>query len=155
MQIKRIILLLCLLGLNLKIVAQSPREHRHQQQGKHRQASLEKMQQEKKDFLIKDLELSPEEVQSLIPILQERDKSRFEIWRTEQELREKIKREDKLASEEDIRNLLELQSNNRIKIAELEHSYYKRIASILSPRKHLQLERANRSFIKQHSRRHN
>lgn len=152
--IKRIsITLMGALWLSTLSLAQAPQGRgKNKERGK--RPAIEQIRAEKHSYLVKELELSEEEAKALMPLVNELDKARFEIWQTERELRQKVKQNNAQLSDKEIRAYLDLQSDNRVKIAEIERSYYKRIAEVLSPQKLLRLEQAHRRFVQSRSPRH-
>lgn len=110
--------------------------------------SKEKIQAEKKDFLTKELDLSDKEAESLMTILNELDEQRFKLWKDAKELRDRIRRGDKLSDTEYSQHFDRVM-NNRVKEAELERTYYSKCKSVLPMSKLIHLERANREFAKQ------
>lgn len=111
-------------------------------------AKKEKIQAEKKEFLTKELELNEKEAEGLMTILNELDEQRFKLWKDAKELRDRIRRGDKLSDAEYSQHFDRVM-NNRVKEAELERNYYGKCKSVLPMNKLIHLERANREFAKQ------
>lgn len=140
-QIRNIFCMALLLCAVLSLEAQGKKGQAHSMPSK------EKIQTEKKDFLTKELELSDKEAESLMTILNELDEQRFKLWQGTRELRERIRRGDKLSDAEYSQHF-EHVMNNRVREAELERTYYTKCKTVLPMNKLVRLERANREFAK-------
>lgn len=112
-----------------------------------------KLQEQKYQYLIEKLELSPEEGQALQAILRELDTERYKLWQVQRGQHARLRRGEQL-SEEEYKNYLEALLDRRVEEAELERFYYKKCKDIIPASKLLKLQKLNREFAKQflHSR---
>lgn len=106
--------------------------------------SPEQFQAEQRNFITKKAELTVEEADAFFPMFFELQKEKFRI---EHEARNKVVKEhgQKLTDEE-IKELLAYNADAKIEIAKLEKSYIEKYTSVVSPKKLLDIQRAEHSF---------
>lgn len=143
MNIKRYLLagLLCIATLSH---AQSKSNDRENQ---HTPPSREKIQQEKKDFLKKKLQLTDKESDDLMVILNELDIQRFKLWQQTRELGRRIHQGDHSISDEEYNKHFTKVLDNKVEEAQLERTYYLKCKEVLPMSKLVKLDRVNREFV--------
>lgn len=104
---------------------------------------------QKKEFFIKELQLTEAEANNLMSILEELDTKRFDIWKSSAKMHRRIRQNDPTITKEEMNKHFEEIANNKIKEAELEKEYFNRCKNILPMEKLIQLESTNRKFAKQ------
>lgn len=109
----------------------------------------ERVRAEKRAFLIKKLELTEQEANAIMPLLNELDDKRFLLWNSSHAMWRRIKRGDKSLTDKELRAHADLMLNNQVKEAELERTYYKKCASLLPAAKYVRLSGACKDFARQ------
>lgn len=110
--------------------------------------SREEIQQKKREYLTQELSLSEKEANDLMPILNELDAQRFMLWKETDQLRHKLREQESKLSEADLKTLFEQSLDLHIREAELEKEYYKKCEKVLSLKKLVHLDRANKQFAR-------
>ncbi len=111
--------------------------------------SREQVIQQKRAFLTRELELSEQEINALMPILEELDVKRFQLWKESESTRRRIQSKDASLTESDLRRYFEQQLEGKVREAELERTYYTRCKDALPISKLVHLERTNRKFARE------
>lgn len=106
------------------------------------------LQEQKRAYLTKALELTEDEAQKLQEVLSELDNERFKLWQSLHEVRRRLRQGETL-SDTEYSDYLERVLTNRIKEAELERQYYNRCKGIIPIGKLVRLESLSRDFAKQ------
>lgn len=141
---KRIILLgLLALGLSAAAFAHGEGE------SSDKRPIRERMIQKKRSFLIKELALTQAEVDALMPILEELDLKRFQIWKECEPVRRRIHANDNSLTEGELHRYFEKHLDAHVREAELERTYYTRCKGALPIAKLVLLEEANRKFARE------
>lgn len=117
-------------------------------------AMREKVRQEKRAFLIKELDLSTTEIDALMTILNELDDKRFSLWMGSKDLATRFHRKDKTLTAEELNSLFEQTLDFHVKEAELERTYYLRCRSVLSGEKLVRLPFVCKDFARRFFARH-
>ena len=117
-------------------------------------AMRDKVRQEKRAFLIKELSLSTTEIDGLMPILNELDDKRFALWMGSKDLANRFHRKDKTLTAEELNSLFEQTLDFHVKEAELERTYYLRCRSVLSGEKLVRLPFVCKDFARRFFARH-
>ena len=117
-------------------------------------AMRDKVRQEKRAFLIKELSLSTTEIDGLMPILNELDDKRFALWMGSKNLANRFHRKDKTLTAEELNSLFEQTLDFHVKEAELERTYYLRCRSVLSGEKLVRLPFVCKDFARRFFARH-
>ena len=114
-----------------------------------RMASMrERIRAEKRAYLIQHLELTEKEADGVMPILNELDEKRFQLWREGEALGGRVRKSDKTLTDEELNTFLEQSLSARIKEAELEKTYYLRCRTVLSVQKAVRLPHVCRAFAR-------
>ena len=114
-----------------------------------RMASMrERIRAEKRAYLIQHLELTEKEADGVMPILNELDEKRFQLWREGEALGGRVRKSDKTLTEEELNAFLEQSLSARIKEAELEKAYYLRCRTVLPVQKAVRLPHVCRAFAR-------
>lgn len=138
---KQIWTLLLSLLFSISLTAQ------HKAEDKQQMPSKEQIRSEKKQFLTKELQLTPKESQDLMVILDELDEQRFSLWKGLGTMRGRLRRGDKITDEEYAQHFDKVLIN-KVREAELERTYYTKCKEVIPMHKLIKLERANREFAK-------
>ena len=117
-------------------------------------AMREKVRQEKRAFLIKELDLSTTEIDGLMTILNELDDKRFSLWMGSKDLAARFHRKDKTLTAEELNSLFEQTLDFHVKEAELERTYYLRCRSVISGEKLVRLPFVCKDFARRFFARH-
>ena len=114
-----------------------------------RMASMrERVRAEKRAYLIQHLELTEKEADGVMPILNELDEKRFQLWREGEALGGRVRKSDKTLTDEELNTFLEQSLSARIKEAELEKTYYLRCRTVLPVQKAVRLPHVCRAFAR-------
>lgn len=122
--------------------------------GRDSKPSREKIQREKRAFLIKELELSDYEADALMNVLSELDDARYRLWSETAQMHRRLHKKEASISEEELIKHFDRSLDNRVKEAELERTYYSKCKSIIPMHKLVRLEHANRRFFREHFAKH-
>lgn len=110
---------------------------------KHR-FSPEQFQAKQRDYIIEKAKLTKEEADAFFPLFFELQKEKFRI---EREAREKVVKErGQKLSDEQLKELLENSANAQIEIAKLKKGYIEKYLKVVSPKKLIDIQRAEHSF---------
>lgn len=112
--------------------------------------SRERIHQLKSQFLTQELELSAQEAEVLMPILEELEEQRVQLWRALAPMRKRIQRGDTTLTQAELEEHFDQQLKTKIKEAELEQIYYARCKGKIPARKLVRLSWANRRFAAKH-----
>lgn len=119
----------------------------------------EEILKHKRAFLIKALELTDQEANSLMPILDELDQERFKLWKQSHASGlyrhghgTKGKAQDSKLSPQELEKAFSAELDRRVKDAELERTYYKKCQSVLPIDKAVRLLQENRRFVREYTR---
>lgn len=110
------------------------------------QKTRKEMMQLKRDFFVKELNLTEKEANDLMPVMQELDEKRFELWRSTAEMHKRIRNNDPSITEAEMGRYMEKVADNKIKEAELEKEFIKKCKEILPMEKAVRLPHVNRKF---------
>ena len=136
---KQIFAILFLLLAQLPTFAQEKREI----PGK-KKFSREQFQAKQREYITEKASLTIEEADAFFPLFFELQKEKFHI---EREARGKvIKERGQKLTDEECKELLSHTADAKIKIAELEKEYIAKYLKVISPKKLLDIERAEHSF---------
>lgn len=150
---KRFLYLLLALTLFVSAEATNPQKQKPTpEQAKN--AMRDKVRQEKRAFLIKELSLSTTEIDGLMPILNELDDKRFALWMGSKNLANRFHRQDKTLTAEELNSFFEQTLDFHVKEAELERTYYLRCRSVLSGEKLVRLPFVCKDFARRFFARH-
>ena len=109
-----------------------------------RKFSPEQFQEKQRNYITEKAALTPEEAEKFFPIFFELQKERFRI---EREARSKvIKERGQKLTDEQWKELLGHTADARIAIAQLEKEYITKYLNVVSPKKLVDIQRAERSF---------
>ncbi len=112
--------------------------------GKERKFSHEQFKAKQKSHIIEMAKLTPEEAEAFFPLFFELQKEKFRI---EHEARSKvIKERGQKLSDEQWKELLGNTADAKIAIAKLEKEYITKYLQVVSPKKLLDIQRAEHSF---------
>ncbi len=114
--------------------------------------SRERMFTNQLNFIVKDLTLTPAQMQAVTSALKKVEDSKFELWK-EVFSQHQIIKEGK-ATEEQISRLLEAELEARVKDAMLERDFYISLKNELTPSQLWHIREAHRTFAKQMFRKH-
>ena len=113
-------------------------------QGGRRRFSPEQFQAKQRSYITEKAKLTQEEADAFFPLFFELQKEKFRI---EREARSKvIKERGQRLTDEQCKELLMNSADARIKIAELEKEYIAKYLKVVSAKKLLDIQRAERSF---------
>ncbi|WP_147277721.1 hypothetical protein [Porphyromonas macacae] len=112
------------------------------------------MMQLKRDFFVKELNLTEKEANDLMPVMQELDEKRFELWRSTAEMHKRIRNNDPSITEAEMGRYMEKVADNKIKEAELEKEFIKKCKEILPMEKAVRLPHVNRKFAGEYMKKH-
>ena len=133
----------------------TPKRERPRGNKQERMASMrERIRAEKRAYLIQHLELTEKEADGVMPILNELDENRFQLWREGEALGGRVRKSDKTLTDEELNAFLEQSLSARIKEAELEKAYYLRCRTVLSVQKAVRLPHVCRAFARRFFERH-
>ncbi|MBQ8256710.1 MAG: hypothetical protein IJY98_02160 [Bacteroidaceae bacterium] len=136
---KKLFLLLILTSVTL--TATMAQEKRPE---KGKRFSPEQFQAKQREFITEKARLTPEEANAFFPIYFELQKEKFRI---EREARSKVAKERGQAlTDEECTTLLTGTADAKIKTAELEKEYIAKYLNAVSPKKLLDIQRAERAF---------
>jgi Spy/CpxP family protein refolding chaperone len=111
---------------------------------KRRKFSPEQFQEKQRNYITEKAALTPEEAEKFFPIFFELQKERFRI---EREARSKvIKERGQKLTDEQWKELLGHTADARIAIAQLEKEYITKYLNVVSPKKLVDIQRAEHSF---------
>ena len=137
---KRAIITLSLIVVTL--LAANAQEKQSPQGG--RRFSPEQFQAKQRSYITEKAKLTQEEAAAFFPLFFELQKEKFRI---EREARSKvIKERGQRLTDEQCKELLMNSADARIKIAELEKEYIAKYLKVVSAKKLLDIQRAERSF---------
>ena len=109
-----------------------------------RKFSPEQFQEKQRNYITEKAALTPEEAEKFFPIFFELQKERFRI---EREARSKvIKERGQKLTDEQWKELLGHTADARIAIAQLEKKYITKYLNVVSPKKLVDIQRAEHSF---------
>lgn len=142
---KRIVLLL--IGL-VFFASASYAERERPSAPSEREAMYAKFREARGAYLIKELQLTAEEAEGIMPILAELDDQKVALWREGKEMRKRIKDHDPQLTQDELKAYFERNLDNKVREAELERIYYKKCAQVLPLEKLVRLEYLNRRFVR-------
>lgn len=138
---KRAIITLSLIVVTL--LAANAQEKQGPQDGR-RRFSPEQFQAKQRSYIVEKAKLTQEEADAFFPLFFELQEEKFRI---EHEARSKvIKERGQQLTDEQCKELLMNSADARIKIAELEKEYIAKYLKVVSAKKLLDIQRAERSF---------
>lgn len=121
------------------------------QQAEVKGESRERIAEAKKAYLAKELNLTNEEMDKVMEVLAELDEQRFRLWQESKETRERIRKKDMTLSDEELKLYFDRKLDNKVREAELERMYYKKLAAIIPVRKLVLLGRLEKEFVRNYS----
>lgn len=110
--------------------------------------SREKIAEAKRAYLVKELNLTSEEVSKVMEVIAELDEQRFRLWQESKETRERIRKKDMTLTDEELKLYLERKLDNKVREAELERIYYKKLSTIIPVRKLVLLDHLEKRFAR-------
>lgn len=108
--------------------------------------SREQIIQSKRAFLKKELGLSEQTLDALMPKLNELDEQRFRIWQELKPIRKRLRDLDSSLTDTELNQYTERLLNSKVREAELERTYYLKCKELLTPVQWARLEEVNRRF---------
>lgn len=139
--------LLSLLALTLwlsPLEAQQPkRPAKPNQESFHQQ-----IRSAKRKYLIKELSLTEKEARDIMPILDELDMKRYQLWREGAPLGKRIRQGDKSLTDAELEKHLDYTLNASVQEAELERTYYNKCRGLLPLHKLVRLPFACKDFAR-------
>ncbi|NDW09167.1 hypothetical protein [Dysgonomonas sp. 520] len=119
-----------------------------QQQQRRGKFDVEKFKKERIDFLVKEIGLTDQESKAFIPLCDELLTKKFEINREARRKNRELRQKGANATNVDYEMYNELQVDCKIKEAELDKEYYKKMKTILSAEKIHKYQMAEKQFVK-------
>lgn len=118
---------------------------------------IEALKKEKAEFLTREMELTPAEASSFLPVEAEFTQKKFEVNRdVRRQTRELKRKKDK--TDADYKRITDLNLQLEQKESELQIEYYQKFDKILSPQKIVRYRNADLKFkemkLKEHRRKH-
>lgn len=120
----------------------------------HAQKVRTELMKQKRDFLVQELNLTDDEANKLMPILQNLDDKRFDLWKSTSQMRKRIKENDKSITKEEMDNYMQQVSENKIRDAEYERDCINECKAVLPMDKVVRLLQANRKFARKFMQNH-
>lgn len=130
----------CSVVLSFSVSAQGDRQHRSFD----REAFLAK----KNAFITAEMELTPEEAASFIPLCNELQEKMFEAGRECRKLSKELK-SNKVARDVDYLRVIDECVSVNMKRAQLEKEYYEKFKKVLPPKKLYNYKRAESKFVRE------
>lgn len=140
MKVKNIFLFILLSAFSLLLSAQEDREGRGRQH-----FDVKKHQQERADFIVKELKLTEAEKKAFIPLMEEYIYARFALNKEMRDATRELKKKTEKSSS-DYQVLIDKELEMRFKEVELQKEYYKKFGKVISPEKVFKYSFAERMF---------
>lgn len=102
----------------------------------------------KRTYLIKELSLTEKEARDIMPILDELDTKRFQLWREGAPLGKRIRQGDKSLTDAELEKHLDYTLNASVQEAELDRTYYNKCRGLLPLPKLVRLPFACKDFAR-------
>lgn len=102
----------------------------------------------KRKYLIKELSLTEKEAKDIMPILDELDTKRYQLWREGAPLGKRIRQGDKSLTDAELEKHLDYTLNVSVQEAELERTYYNKCRGLLPLPKLVRLPFACKDFAR-------
>ena len=102
----------------------------------------------KRTYLIEELSLTEKEAKDIMPILDELDTKRYQLWREGAPLGKRIRQGDKSLTDAELEKHLDYTLNASVQEAELERTYYNKCRGLLPLPKLVRLPFACKDFAR-------
>jgi len=110
-----------------------------------KQERLDELLQERTEYIISKIDLTPEEREKFIPLYKEFQQKRMSMYEKDN-LHFKKKREKKSYTEEDYREMNEFYTNEKLNNATLDKIYYEKFREILPESKIFNMFQAEKTY---------
>lgn len=139
--------LLSLLTLTLWLSPLEAQQPKHPAKPKH-ESLRQQIRSAKRTYLIEELSLTEKEAKDIMPILDELDTKRYQLWREGAPLGKRIRQGDKSLTEAELEKHLDYTLNASVQEAELERTYYNKCRGLLPLPKLVRLPFACKDFAR-------
>lgn len=147
--------LVCALPMSAQQKRSTPKTKAQTTQRKGGKESFhQRLRQEKRQFIITELNLSDKEINNIMPILDELDSKLFQVWSKGAVLGKRIRKGDKSLTEAELNSFLDHTLDARIQEAELEKNYYNKCRGLLPTEKLVRLPFVCKDFARRFFERH-
>lgn len=139
--------LLSLLALTLWLSPLEAQQPKRPAKPKH-ESLHQQIRSAKRKYLIEELSLTEKEAKDIMPILDELDTKRYQLWREGAPLGKRIRQGDKSLTDAELEKHLDYTLNASVQEAELEKTYYNKCRSLLPLPKLVRLPFACKDFAR-------
>ena len=139
--------LLSLLALTLWLSPLEAQQPKRPAKPKH-ESLHQQIRSAKRKYLIEELSLTEKEAKDIMPILDELDTKRYQLWREGAPLGKRIRQGDKSLTDAELEKHLDYTLNASVQEAELERTYYNKCRSLLPLPKLVRLPFACKDFAR-------
>ncbi|WP_052073433.1 hypothetical protein [Porphyromonas gulae] len=147
---KRIFSLTIILAAMLPTLSQAampPYSLATKYQGCEQQGRKKEFMNQRNSFFILELELTREEADAFLPLYNELDTKRYDLWKDVRQKRALMERKPEL-TDSDMELIINKSLDNKIAEARLEKEYYYKFKRVLPMRKVMALRAAERKFAR-------